>query len=59
MRRVVYALVVVAFALSAVAAPGEGPEWRGNPIVKAVKKAVKTVKTLGDGITIPVGGPKP
>jgi len=25
----------------------------------AVKKAVKPVKALGDGIPIPVGGPKP
>jgi hypothetical protein len=52
-----YALVVVAFTFSAVAGPRDGS--RGNSIEKVWKKVVRTVKSLGDGITIPVPAPKP
>jgi hypothetical protein len=57
MRRVAYALVVVVFAVSAFGSPRsprEEPRSRdreiSNPIVKAVKKVIKS---LGDGLTIP------
>jgi hypothetical protein len=52
---VVFVLVVV-FALSAAAAPREERGPRGNPIVKRI---VKIVRSLGDGLTIPVPAPKP
>jgi hypothetical protein len=53
MRRVVYALVVVAFALSAAAAPSEGrePRERERWVPKTVKKIVRA---LGDLITVPI-----
>jgi hypothetical protein len=56
MRRVIYVLVVVVFTVSAVAAPRDERGPRSNPVVKMVKKIVRS---LGDGITIPVPGPKP
>ena len=56
MRRLVYGFAVVLFAVSVSAAPreGVGPRDRSHPIVKAIKKVVKT---LGDGLTIPGGKP--
>ena len=56
MRRMIYALVVVVFALSAAAAPREDRGPRGNGVVKMVKRIVRA---LGDGIIIPVPAPKP
>lgn len=55
MRRVAYLLVLV-FAFSAAAAPRDERGLRGNPVVKRI---VKIVRSLGDGLTIPVPAPTP
>ena len=57
MRRITGGVVVVCLLVGAVsvyAAPRErtGPHERSHPIVKAIKKIVKT---FGDGLTIPGG----
>ena len=54
MRRVVYAVVVVVFALSAVAAPRDERGPRGGDIVKRI---VKKIRALGDGLTVPGTSP--
>jgi hypothetical protein len=58
MRRVVYALLLVVFAVSAFGVTREEARTRerekGNPVVQIVKRIVRA---LGDGLTIPTRRP--
>lgn len=61
MRRVIYALVVVAVSVSVLGAPREGREGFGSrdrmtPMVRAVKGFIRA---FGDGLTIPGSRPAP
>jgi len=58
MHRLACVVVAVLVSFSAAATPREarGPNGKTNPIVKALRTIVRT---LGDGITIPVPASKP